>query len=221
MATDTEKNKSSELKEKMASFFDKVGGLSKVQRLLICIVTIAAIGGSYYYFIFLPKNKELKIVRAEHKTQVAKLKSYKIQAKALAEYERKMAKVQEEFDVAMKALPEKKEVPSLLRGVSKAGSNAGLVFLLFQPAPVVNKEFYKEIPLSMKVAGDFHQIADFFSQVAVLNRIVNINNISMSTDKKDAGLIQMDCSAVTYMFADQNEVKANGKKKKNKGKKKG
>ncbi len=221
MATDTEKNNLSDFKDKMASFFDKVGGLSKLQRLLICIVAIAVMGGSYYYFIFLPKSKELKAVRAEHKIQVAKLKSYKIKAKALAEYEIKMATIQEEFDIAMKALPEKKEVPSLLRGVSKAGSNAGLVFLLFQPAPVVNKEFYKEIPLSMKVAGDFHQIADFFSQVAGLNRIVNISNMSMSTDKKNAQLIQLDCSAVTYMFAEPKEVKTNGKKKKNRGKKKG
>ncbi len=221
MAIDTEKNKLSEFKEKMASFFDKVGGLSKVQRLLICVVTIAVVGGSYYYFIFLPKNKELKAVRAEHKTQIAKLKSYKIQAKALAEYETKMATRQEEFDIAMKALPEKKEVPSLLRSVSKAGSSAGLVFQLFQPAPVVNREFYKEIPLSMKVAGDFHQIADFFSQVAGLNRIVNIKNMSMSTNKKNTRQIQMNCSAVTYMFAEPKEGKTNGKKKKNRGKKKG
>jgi len=208
MATDTEKNKLSEFKEKIAFFFDKVGGLSKVQRLLICIVTIAVVGGSYYYFIFLPKNNELKAVRGEHKTQVAKLKSYKIKAKALKEFEIKMAKVQEEFDIAMKALPEKKELPSLLRGVSKAGSKAGLVFLLFQPAPVVNKEFYKEIPLSMKVSGDFHQIADFFSQVAVLNRIVNIKNMSMSTSKKNTGQIQMNCSAVTYMFAEPKDRKS-------------
>jgi type IV pilus assembly protein PilO len=213
MATDTEKNKKSGIKEQVASIFDKVGGLSKVQRLLICIVTLAVMGGSYYYFIFLPKNKVLQAVRAEHKIQVTNLKTYKNKAKALKEYETKMAKVQEKFDIAMQALPEKKELPSLLTGVSKAGSNSGLVFLLFQPAPVVNKEFYKEIPLSMKVSGGYHQIADFFSQVAGLNRIVNINNISMRTDKKNAELIQMDCSAVTYMFSEQKEKKTNGKKK--------
>jgi len=220
MATDTEGNKKSEIKEKIASFFEKVGGLTKVQRLLICIVTIALMGGSYYYFIFMPKNKELKVVQAEHKIQIAKLKSYKIKAKALKEYETKMAKVQEKFDIAMKALPEKKELPSLLTGVSKAGSDAGLVFLLFQPAPVINKEFYKVIPLSMKVEGGFHQIADFFFQVAKLNRIVNINDISMGIGKKNAGLIQMDCKAVTYMFAEPKD-KTSGKKKKTKGTKKG
>lgn len=220
MASDTEKSKKDEITEKIAFFFAKIGGLSKIQRLLICVLTIAVMGGSYYYFIFAPKNKMLKSVKTEYKTQVAKLETFKRKAKALKEYETKMAKVQEEFDIAMKALPERKEIPSLLRGVSKAGSNAGLVFLLFQPAPVVNKEFYKEIPLSLKVEGDYHQIADFFSQVAQLNRIVNISNMSMGTDKKDAGLIQLDCSAITYMFAEPKKAETNGGKK-NKGKKKG
>ncbi len=221
MSTDTENTKKNEIKGRIASFFEKIGGLSKVQRLLICIVTIAVLGGSYYYFIFLPKNNELKIVRAEYKTHINKLKTFKIKAKALKKYETKMALVQGEFDIAMKALPEKKELPSLLRGVSKAGSNAGLVFQLFQPAPVINKEFYKIIPISMKVEGDFYQIADFFSQVAVLNRIVNINDMSMGVDKKNPGLIRMNCSAVTYMFSESKEVKGNGEKKKNRRKKKG
>jgi type IV pilus assembly protein PilO len=220
MASETEKNKRDEIKERLGLFFDKIGGLSKVQRLLICVLTIAVLGGGYYYLIFAPKDKVLQQVKTEYKDQVTKLETFKRKARALREFETKMAKVQEEFDIAMKALPEKKEIPSLLRGVSKAGSNAGLVFLLFQPAPVVNKEFYKEIPLSLKVEGDFHQIADFFSQVGNLNRIVNIDNMSMMTDKNDSGLIQMDCSAVTYMFAEPKEV-TSGEKKKPRGKKKG
>ncbi len=221
MASDTEKNKRDKIKGKVAFFFEKIGGLSKMQRLLICVLTIAVMGGSYYYFIFAPRNKMLQTVKKEYKTQVTKLETFKRKARVLKEFETKMDKVQEEFDIAMKALPEKKELPSLLRGVSKAGSNAGLVFLLFQPAPVVNREFYKEIPLSLKVEGNFHQIADFFSQVGNLNRIVNIKDMSMGTDKKGAGLIQMNCSAVTYMFAEPKEEKINGKKKKPRGKKKG
>jgi len=215
MAAATEKNKT---REKIVSLFAKVGGLTKLQRLLICVLTFAVIGGSYYYFIFMPKNKELTAVKSEHKTQVNKLASFKLKAKVLNEYEEKMEKVQEEFLVAMNALPDKKEVPSLLTGVSKAGSNAGLVVLLFQPEPVVNKEFYQEIPLSMKVQGSYHQIADFFFQVAGLSRIVNIKDMSMNVDKKERGMIQMSCSAVTYMFSEPKQVKVSTK---NKGKKKG
>jgi len=221
MAPETEKSKKDEIKEKIEFLFAKIGGLSRVQRLLICVLTVVALGGSYYYFIFVPKNEILSVLRTEHNNQVAKLVSFKQKAKALKEYEIKMAMVQEEFDNAMKALPEKKSLPSLLRGVSKAGSDAGLVFQLFQPAPVVNKEFYKEIPLSMNVEGRYHQIADFFFQVAGLNRIVNIKDMSMTADKSKSGLIQMRCSAVTYMFEASKEENTNQGKNKNKRKKKG
>lgn len=218
MARGIEESKKEEMKGKLDTLFAKVGALSKLQRLLICALTFLLVGGGYYYFIFMPKHDALSAVMAEHKTQVDTLASYQIKAKELNKYEAEMAKVQEEFDIAMKALPEKKELPSLLTGVSKAGSDAGLVVLLFQPDPVVNKEFYMEIPLSMKVQGRYHQIADFFFQVAGLNRIVNIKDISMDADKNEPGLIQMSCSAVTYMFSELQEGKTEAQtKKKTKG----
>ena len=107
MATETEKSKRDEIKEKISFLFAKIGGLSKVQRLLICVLSIAVMGGSYYYFIFVPKNKILTSVKTEYKTQVSKLESFKRKAKSLREFETKMAKVQEEFDIAMRALPAK------------------------------------------------------------------------------------------------------------------
>ncbi|MEH0022942.1 MAG: type 4a pilus biogenesis protein PilO [Desulfobacter sp.] len=211
-----------QIRSKVDSAFDRIDKLTKIQRLLICLVSFSLIGGSYYYFIFAPKHKELKMVNAELKTQEAKLSRFKLKARSLAEFEKQMADVQEKFNIAMRALPDKKELPSLLTGISKAGRNAGLEFLLFQPEPVVNKEFYKEIPLSITVHGRYLQIADFFFQVAGLNRIVNIQDVFIKTAPKEEGtpgLIEMKCSAVTYMFAEKVEENTKGKKAK-KGKKK-
>ncbi len=70
----------------------------------------------------------------------------------------------------------------------------------------------------MAVTGSYHQVADFFSQVADLNRIVNIRDMSMTKDGKARGRVQMKCSAVTYMFAEPVEVTSKkGKKKKRRG----
>ena len=185
--------------------FTRIGALTKVQRLLICLVTLVLLGGGYYYFFYAPKAGALESAKAELKTQEDKLETFKIKARSLKKFEKQMAEAQEAFDQAMKALPDKKELPSLLVGISKAGGKAGLEFLLFQPEPEVNKEFYKEIPLSMTVSGTYHQAADFFFQVAGLNRIVNIKDLAITRDEKTPGKIQMKCSAVTYMFAEQSE----------------
>lgn len=221
MANETQESKTSQIQEKVNAMFAGIGKLTKIQRLLICLGTLVLIGGAYYYFIFMPRHDELKKAKAVHQTQVKKLADYKRKALSLAKFEKEMAAVQEKFDLAVRALPEKKELPSLLTGVSTAGSRAGLKFLLFQPEPVVNKEFYKEIPLSMTVAGNYAQIADFFFQVAGLNRIVNIQNISMTADKKNSGQVQMKCKAATYMFVEAAGDKAKGKKGKNRKNKKG
>jgi type IV pilus assembly protein PilO len=136
------------------------------------------------------------------------------QARSLKEWEEKMARVEEAFYIATRALPDKKEVPSLLKSVSNAGSSAGLNIQLFQPGAPVTRDFYKEIPLAMKMEGSYLQIADFFFQVSRLNRIVNIRNIDLRRNKSASGLIDMTCNAVTYMFVEADEAGQQDQKKK-------
>ena len=212
------KNKIDEIKEKLSTAFEKVGALTKVQRMVICLVTFAVIGGSYYYFIFMPRYNELKKVKQQYQKQIKQLSIYKKRAAKILKYEKKMAATQEAFNLAMKALPDKRELPSLLTGISKAGSDAGLSFHLFQPGNEINKEFYKAIPVSIKVRGRYHQITDLFFQITRLNRIVNINDVYVKA-KKGGKILEMTCKAVTYMFVEKKD--SNNKKKHKRKKKQG
>lgn len=216
MVEEKEKAKSESLfRQKTAVFFDRVGRLSRRHRLFICLGTLVLIGGVYSHFFFMPGRAHLKQVTQTLEFRTNRLIAVKRQASVLKEWEEKMARVEEAFHMATRALPDKKEIPSLLKSVSRAGSSAGLNFVLFQPDPEVNRDFYREIPLSMKVEGNYHQIADFFFQVSRLNRIVNIRNIALRRNKSASGVIDMTCNAVTYMFVevDQN-AKLRPKKKK-------
>ena len=129
-----------------------------------------------------------------------------------------MSETLEAFHEAMKALPDKREIPSLLTGVSRAGSNAGLSFHLFQPENEISKQFYNEIPVSIKVEGSYHQIADFFFQVLHLNRIVTIDDVDVKI-KQNGQSLEMSCRAVTYMFVEKQALQ--GQDQKNSQKKKG
>ncbi len=209
------KNQIKEFTEKLGVFFEKVGNLTKIQRLLICVLTFALIGGVYYYFIFMPKHDELKKVQNQYQSRVNTLAIYKRRAAEIIKYEKLMAQTQEDFTVAMKALPDKREIPSLLTGISNAGSNAGLAFHLFKPENEINKEFYKEIPVSIEVVGRYHQITDFFYQIIRLNRIVNINNVNIKS-KKGGNELEMSCKAVTYMFVEKKEPQTTNKRKRKK-----
>lgn len=210
-----ENSKIKEFLEKFSVLFEKIGGLTKVQRLLICFLTFALIGGTYYYFIFMPKHEELKKINNQYQRQMKTLATYKKRASEIIKYEKLMVLTQEEFNVARKALPEKRELPSLLTGISNAGSNAGLAFHLFKPDKEVNRDFYKEFSISIKVVGGYHQITDFFYQITRLNRIVNINNVHVKSAKSSKKL-EMSCKAVTYMFVEKKEPKDKNKRKKRK-----
>ena len=134
-----------------------------------------------------------------------------------------MKEAEAQFNMAMKKLPEKEEIPSLLTAISDSGQAVGLDFLLFEPKAEKKKEFYAEIPVAMSLRGDYHNLAIFFDQVARLNRIVNIENIQMSRGKsksKTGNKLTVNCTAVTYKFIDEPPKKITKKKKKKKRRKK-
>ncbi len=212
MAKEKKKDKKTSLSiEGMAPVFKWAGALTKLQRILIFVVTFAVIGGGYWFLFYQPKHEALEKAKKEYAEKQQKLKRYKVTAAQLPKFEKKLEAVRETLNLAITALPDKKELPSLITGISRAGSDSGLEFLLFQPKPEVKKEFYAEIPVQMDVTGGFHQIANFFDKVSRLYRIVNVENVKIKRNKNSSDL-RTSCVAVTYMFV--KEAKQNNKKKK-------
>ena len=154
-----------------------------------------------------------------------KLETAKRNAKDLKKFQTKMKEAEAQFRMAMKKLPEKEEIPSLLSSISFSGKQAGLEFLLFEPKGEKKKEFYAEIPVAMNIKGNYHNLALFFDQVARLSRIVNIQNIQIGSSKTKKGArskeLTTKCMAVTYKFIeDSGPKKKSGKKKKKKNSRK-
>ncbi|MBW2603949.1 MAG: type 4a pilus biogenesis protein PilO [Deltaproteobacteria bacterium] len=192
---------------------DKIGKLSKLYKILLCLGLFVLLVGPFVYFSFLPKITKINALKKEHTTMETRLDKAKAKANRLNAYQDKLKDAEMEFKIVMKKLPEKKEIPALLSSVSQSGRNAGLEFLLFQPAPEQNKNFYAEIPVSIRVTGNYHNVALFFDKVARLSRIVNIDDIKMASTKNNTNLIT-SCKAVTYRFVETKPEKASSSKKK-------
>lgn len=205
--------------EKTAPVFEKLEQLSKIQRVAIWVGVMVLLIGGFVYFSYAPKFKKIDRLKANLKKVENELKIAKKNARQLNEYRKKMQDAEEQFKVVMRALPEKEEIPTLLTGISKAGKDSGLNFVLFQPKPDVEKEFYAEIPVAIKVSGDYHGVATFFESVAELNRIVNIRDITMTPEKETAKL-NTSCTAVTYKFIEPSEKQDKQKSKSSRRRKK-
>ena len=195
------------------SFFAKIEQLSKVQRILIFSGVFIAIIAIFIFLLYKPKLAKISNLNNQLKTLEQKLVVAKKNAADLQEFQKKMQEAEVQFKTAMRALPEKEEIPSLLTSISRSGQDVGLEFLLFEPKSEVKKEFYAEIPVAMQVRGGYHDLAIFFDKVARLSRIVNIKNIEMGR-AKDRMDLNTSCTAVTYKFVEPAPPKKDKKKKK-------
>jgi len=197
---------------------EKIEKLSRLQRILIYAVTVIVLVGAFVYFSYLPKLKEIGTLKVKYKELDTKLQKAKRNAKQLNSYRTQMKEREAKFKIAMRALPEKKEVPTLLDSISQAARDSGLDIVTFQPKPEVRKEFYAEVPISIKVSGNYHSVAVFFDMIAGLPRIVNVRDISMTPDQNAVKLTSTR-TAVTYRVVEADAKSAKGKKSKKKKKK--
>ncbi|MBN2124570.1 MAG: type 4a pilus biogenesis protein PilO [Deltaproteobacteria bacterium] len=197
-----------------ASFYEKVEKIKMSVRILILIGTIVVLAGLFAWFVYLPKTDEISKTRNEIANLQQQLRRAQIRAKRLEEFEAEFVKVEAQFNEALKLLPDKKEIPSLLKSIDTLGKSSELEFTLFQPKGEVKKDFYIEIPVSLEVSGNYHNVAVFFDRVGQLERIVNILDVSMKPEKELSTKLLVSCNAVTYMFEGESHEKQAPVKKK-------
>ena len=143
----------------------------------------------------------------------------KKQAINLEAYRKQLADIEQAFGAMIKQLPNKSEMEALLSDINQAGLGRGLQFELFKPAATESmSDFYAELPITIKLAGNYHDIGAFASDVSQLSRIVTLNNIALSMDKD--GKLVMDATARTFRYLDEEEVAAQKKAAREKDSKK-
>ncbi|NNF99082.1 MAG: type 4a pilus biogenesis protein PilO [Desulfobacteraceae bacterium] len=205
------------LSDKISPLFEKVEQLSKVQRISICAAVFVLLIGAFVGLSYWDKYQTIGKLQANLEAEEKKLEKARANAKMLDSYRKKMADARERFEEVRKALPEKEEIPSLIASISQSGRDAGLDFLLFQPNAEISKDFYAEIPVSISVTGNYHEVAVFFNKVANLSRIVNIDDILIKPQNKESGGdLSTSCTAITYKFIESAPKKNNKKTKKKK-----
>ncbi|MEK9802683.1 MAG: type 4a pilus biogenesis protein PilO, partial [Curvibacter sp.] len=123
------------------------------------------------------RNKETQL-REEYRTKLAKA----INLDALRKQREQVLQYVTQLE---KQLPSKAEMDALLSDINQAGLGRSLQFELFRPGQVVVRDYYAELPITLKVTGRFHDVGSFASDIAHLSRIVTLNNLTIVP--KDGG----------------------------------
>jgi type IV pilus assembly protein PilO len=212
--------KLNKIKEAFDSFLEKrVVPLDKKIIIAIFVLIIVVPVVAFYLLHFTAKTEEIKGLESKAVKLRKEIAGAKARAAKLDEHLAEMEETQRLFEEASVLLPQKKEIPSLLTNISALGTNSGLNMARFAPGGERKKEFYAQIPVSLKISGPYHNIGTFLYEVSKLDRIVSATNISLGSPKLVRGemLLSSSISLITYRFLEESEIAA---QKPQKGKKK-
>jgi len=183
--------------------------------LIFIVIQLAA-----YFLLWQSQQEDIE----KGQQEVAKQKEVFLEKKKLAvnleAYKQQRAEIEQAFGALLKQLPNKSEMDALLIDINQAGLGRGLAFELFKPASTENfTEFYAELPVNIKVTGNYHDLGAFASDVAKMPRIVLLTDLKI--DPPRDGVLSMEAVAKTYRYLDEEEVSKQRKTAKEKAAKGG
>jgi type IV pilus assembly protein PilO len=193
--------------------------LPRIGLLLIIFVAIVAAGA---FLDWKDRYEELDRAKAQEGTLKEQYATKKAKAINYDIYVQQLKEIEQSFGALLKQLPNKAEMDALLTDINQAGLGRGLQFELFKPAAQERMaDFYAELPISVRITGNYHDMGAFASDVAQLPRIVTLNDLAIQNDK---GVLTMDAVAKTFRYLDEDELAKQRKaakdaKDKEKGKK--
>ena len=184
-----------------------IGTWPVLPKLGVLFLLILVILGAGYWFDWSAQWDELNAARAKEDSLRSAFLDKKRQAINLEAYRKQLADIEQSFGAMLKQLPNRSEMEALLSDINQAGLGRGLQFELFKPASAeIMSDFYAELPIQIKVIGNYHDIGAFASDVSQLSRIVTLNNLGLGVDKD--GNLMMDATARTFRYLDEEEVAA-------------
>lgn len=181
-------------------------------RIFLCVAIALMVLGGAWYFLLSSMEEDLN---AERETETSLRSEYEtklLKAVSLDALKKQREQVQQYVQQLEKQLPSKSEMAALLSDINQAGLGRSLQFELFKPGAESVKDYYAELPITVKISGAFHDIGMFASDIAHLPRIVNLSNMSIGP-KGNEGVLTLDATVYTYRYLDAEEVNANRKGK--------
>jgi type IV pilus assembly protein PilO len=181
------------------------GAWPLIPKITVLVALFATILFAGWWFVWNDQLTELETKQREEETLKKQYLDKKRQAVNLDLYIQQLAEIDRSFGALLKQLPDKSEIEALLIEVNQAGLGRGLQFELFKPGQEQIKDFYAELPITVKINGGYHDFGAFAADIAKLPRIVTLNNISI-TPVKDGGLLSLDATTKTFRYLDDEEI---------------
>lgn len=172
---------------------------------VIVLLFVAVVAGGFYMKVVREEMPRLERAEREESDLKQNFETRQRQAANLDAYKVQLEEMERSFGTMLRQLPNQTEVPNLLVDISQTGLAAGLEERLFQPSPEIRRDFYAELPISIRLVGSYHEMGEFVSGIAALPRIVTLHDIQIAQegDRAPTGRLVLDVTAKTYRYLDE------------------
>ena len=182
-----------------------VGTWPLIPKITALVAVFAALLAAGWWFVWQDQLDALELKRNEETKLKEEFLSKKQQAVNLELHKQQLNEIDRSFGALLKQLPNKAEVESLLVEINQSGMGRGLQFELFKPGAEIVKDFYAELPISVRLTGSYHDFGAFAGDIGRLSRIVTLNNLSITSQQKD-GTMVLDAVTKTFRYLDEEEL---------------
>ena len=184
----------------------KIGSWPILPKLGVLFITLALIVLASYWFDWQHQIEGINQEKVKDEGLRKPFLTKKSEAINLPAYQKQLEDIEKQFGALLKQLPGRSEMDALLTDINQAGLGRGLQFELFKPAAQeTRRDFYAELPISIKVTGSYHDIGAFASDIGKLSRIVTLENIALASAGKGGGLA-LEALAKTFRYLDDDEL---------------
>jgi type IV pilus assembly protein PilO len=183
-----------------AAFFEPVVNAPTWQKTVFGLVGLVAIGVAAYMLLLSPLQTRVNALHAQHVELERNIAQQRAILTDLARFRRMVNEVEQRLAALREKLPTEKETPPLYRSLSDAAFNAGLGVSLFQPKEPKLRDYFSEIPITLRAEGGYHQLGDFFERMAGLPRVVNVTEWKLGTSKDMKNPMAAELTLATYMY---------------------
>lgn len=179
---------------------NNIGEWPLAAKAALLVMGCGLVGYAWYHFITAPQIEQLERVEQREQELRQSFEQKQHKASNLESYRQQLEEMEETFGVMLRQLPDQTEVAALLVDVSQVGLAAGLEFERFQPAGEASRDFYAELPIQIRVAGEYHEFAAFVSGLSALPRIVTVHDLRLGPGEP----MRLDATVKTYRYLDSS-----------------
>lgn len=184
-----------------------VGSWPVAPRIAVLVTLFVALIGAGWWFVWQDQIDALDGKRNEEVKLKDEFLNKKRQAVNLDLHIQQLNEIDRSFGALLKQLPNKSEVEALLIEINQSGMGRGLQFELFKPGQELVKDFYAELPISVRLTGNYHDFGAFAGDIGRLSRIVTLNNLSINVNAQSKdGSLALDAVTKTFRYLDEEEL---------------